>query len=282
MYNNSLFTIGVVVALSSEAKTLKNVTDRITPTLSAKAKIVTRQSGIGLKAARRQAEYLAEISGLLVSFGISGGLHPALKTGDLILSDQVLSWNPEYDSVKTKTQNDKLGLHKLSSLQTLSVNPRTDIGIIDSIAKKFQENAIHFYQGPLLCSPKPLMTKTSKLSARQLTGALAVDTESRAVYEVAKEAKLPFFCLRSVCDPADQSVADALLTMVNEKGDANVGCLLSHLVRSPWMIKDIIIMTKQFRRALISLEKAWLLVAEIFLSAGDTKSVISPVLSRQQ
>jgi nucleoside phosphorylase len=177
MHTDSFPTIGVVAALPGEARVLTRVADNIMQRLPVKGRIVVRQSGIGLQAARRQAEYLAEISELLVSLGVSGGLHPALKTGDLVLADQVLAWNPEHSPTPAKRQNDKPGLHELSRTQALPVSFRADTGLINYIAEKFHENTIHFFQGPVLCSTKPISTAASKLTAHRLTGALAADMD---------------------------------------------------------------------------------------------------------
>jgi adenosylhomocysteine nucleosidase len=280
MHIDSLPTIGVVAALPAEARVLTRVADKMMQGLPAKGRIVVRQSGIGLQAARRQAEQLADISELLVSFGVSGGLHPALKTGDLVLADRVLTWNPEHSPTAAKRRNDKPGLHELSQTQVLPVSFRADTGLINYIAEKFQENTVHFFQGPVLCSPKPISTAASKLTAHRLTGALAADMESRAVVEVAEEAGLPFFCLRAVCDTADQTVPDTLLAMVDEQGNPRIGYLLAHLVRRPWLLRDVIRMASQFRQALIALERAWLLVDEPFLSAAQARYAISPVRAR--
>lgn len=280
MQTDSLPTIGIVAALRAEARILTRVADKMMHGWPAKGRIVVRQSGIGLQAARRQAEYLAEISELLVSFGVSGGLHPALKTGDLVLADQVLSWDPEHSPTPAKRQNDKPGLHELSQTQSLPVSFRADTGLINYIAEKFQDNTIHFFQGPVLCSPKPISTAVSKLTAHRLTGALAADMESRAVCEVAAEAGLPFFCLRAVCDTADQTVPDTFLAMMDEQGNPRIGYLLAHLVRRPWLLRDIIRMAGQFRHALIALERAWLHVGEPFPSAAPARYAISPVRAR--
>jgi adenosylhomocysteine nucleosidase len=282
MHTDLLPTIGVVAALPAEVRVLIRVTDKMMQGSPAKGRIIVRKSGIGLQAARRQAEYLADISELLVSFGISGGLHPALKTGDLVLADQVLAWAPGHFLSTARRQNDKAGSHKLSPTQALPLSFRADTGLTDYIAEKFQENTIHFYRGPILCSPKPISTAASKLSAHRLTGALAVDMESRAVCEVAAEAGLPFFCLRAVCDPADQTVADVLLAAVDEQGNPRIGYLLAHLVRCPRLLRDMIRMASQFRQALIALETAWLLVGEQFLSAANARYAISPVRAGKQ
>jgi adenosylhomocysteine nucleosidase len=282
MRTDSLPTIGVVAALWAEARVLTRMADSMMQGLPVKGRIVVRQSGIGLQAARRQAEHLADISELLVSFGVSSGLYPALKTGDLVLADQVLAWNPEQSSIAAKRRNDKPGPHKLSQTQALPVSFRADAGLIDYIANKFQENTIHFYRGPILCSPKPISTTASKLIAHRLTGALAADMESRAVCEVAAEAGLPFFCLRAVCDPADQTVPDNLLAMVDEQGNPRIGYLLAHLVRRPWLLQDVIRMACQFRQALIALKRAWLLIDEPFLSAAQARYTISPVRAGKQ
>jgi adenosylhomocysteine nucleosidase len=280
MHIDSLPTIGVVAALRAEARILTRVADKMMQGLPAKKSMIVRQSGIGLQAARRQAEQLAEISELLVSFGVSGGLHPALKTGDLVLADLVLARNPEHSSTAAKRQNDKPGLHELSQTQALPVSFRADAGLIDYIAEKFQENTIHFYRGPILCSTKPISTAASKLAAYRLTGALAVDMESRAVCEVAAEAGLPFFCLRAICDTADQTVPDALPATVDEHGNPRIGYLLACLVRHPWLLRDMIRMASRFHQALIALERAWLPVGEQFLPAANARYAIPPARAR--
>jgi len=280
MHIDSLPTIGIVVALRAEARVLTRVADKMMQGLPVKRKIVVRQSGIGLQAARKQAEQLADISELLVSFGVSGGLHPALKTGDLVLADQVMAWNPEHSPTAAKRQNDRPGLHELSQTQALPVSFRADTRLINYIAEKFQENTIYFYRGPVLCSPKPISTAASKLTAHRLTGALAADMESRAVYEVAAEAGLPFFCLRAVCDTADQTVPDTFLEMMDEQGNPRIGYLLAHFVRYPWLLRDIVRIASQFRHALIALERAWLHIGEPFPSAALARYAISPVHAR--
>jgi len=77
-------------------------------------------------------------------------------------------------------------------------------------------------------------------------------------------------------------VADALLAMVDEQGNPRIGYLLAHLVRRPWLLRDMIRMASQFRQALIALETAWLLVGEQFLSAANARYAISPVRAGQQ
>jgi adenosylhomocysteine nucleosidase len=263
MHNESYPTIGVVAALPAEAGVLTRVTDKMMQGCEAKGEIIIRRSGIGMQSARRQAEYLAGTSELLVSFGISGGLHPLLKTGDLILADMVMAWDPD--------------LHKPSPMPVMPSSLRAEAGICNYIAEKFQENSIHFYRGPILCSSKPISTAASKLRAHRLTGALAADMESRAICEVAAEAGIPFFCLRAVCDPASQTVADLFPAMLDKQGNPRIGHILAHLVRRPWLLRDMIRMASQFRRALFALEAAWLLVGEQFLSSADARYVISPV-----
>nr|HDN00326.1 hypothetical protein [Deltaproteobacteria bacterium] len=263
MHTDSYPTIGVLAALPAEARILTRTTGKMVQKSSTKGKIIVRKSGIGMQYARKQAEYLAGISEVLVSFGISGGLHPRLKTGDLVLADLVLIWDPE--------------LHGLPPTQVMPAGFRADADINNYIAEKFQENIVHFHQGPILCSSKPILTAASKLNAHRLTGALAADMESRAICEVAAEAGLPFFCLRAVCDPADQTVADTLPEMVDKQGNPRIGHILAHLVRRPWLLGDMIRMASQFRQALVALEKAWLLVGEQFLSSADARQAISPV-----
>jgi len=263
MHTDPYPTIGVVAALPAEAELLTRATDKMMRGSSTRGKIIIRKSGIGMQSARRQAEYLAGISELLVSFGISGGLNPLLKTGDLILADLVMAWDTD--------------IHELSATQVMPATFRTDERITNHIAEKFQENIIHFYRGPIFCSSTPISTATSKLSVHRLTGALAADMESRAICEVAAEAGIPFFCLRAVCDPANQTVADIFPAMVDKQGNPRIGHILAHLVRRPWFLRDMIRMASQFRQALFALETAWLLVGEHFLSSANARHATSPV-----
>lgn len=272
MHTDPLPIIGVVTALPAEARVLARVANTLMHRLPGEGKILVRQSGIGLQAARREAERLARTSALLVSTGVSGGLCPGLQHGALVLGDRVIvrtpGQSPEETTITDITEDTGKGY-------------KADLGFIDLIEKQFKRNAFSLHRGTVLCSPEPVSTTAAKLEAHRLTGALAVDMESGAVGEVAAAAGLPFFCLRAICDPAHQTVDAALLTAVDEQGSLRIGRLLAHVVKRPGLLRDLARMASQFRMALISLERAWLLAGEPLLAAV-ARDTISRARAGQQ
>ena len=133
--------------------------------------IVLVAGGIGRENATRAIRRVEErwkMRGML-STGWCGGLDPALQVGDIVVADRVISENPrDTYSAQTPTapSRDRKGA-------VLTVNR--------FIATAEEKHCLH------------------------ATGAIAVDMEAAAVAAEAARLVVPFFCIRTVSDPAGQT-----------------------------------------------------------------------------
>lgn len=135
----------------------------------------------------------------LVSFGLAGGLDPALAPGTLVLATQVITDGQSWP---------------------------TDAAWADSFPQALR--------APLLGVTAPLTTGAAKATAFARTGAVAVDMESGAVARVAAVVGVPLLVLRAVADPARQVVPTAALRCMDDQGRLRPRAALAALLLHPW------------------------------------------------
>jgi adenosylhomocysteine nucleosidase len=204
--------IGLVAALPVEADGLAG---RLKPGGSAPLAESGRMQlcGIGGRNARSAAIALAD-SGVtaLLSWGSAGGLDPALRAGDLILPEIVLSADGRRFPVAA---NWRAQVHTLVSPQ------------------------LETYAGVLVQSLDPVTTAQQKRDLFSRTGARAVDMESAAVAEVAALRGLPFLAIRAVLDPASRALPRSALVAVDAAGRLRARELLRALLLRPLDLSGI-------------------------------------------
>jgi len=151
--------------------------------------------GDGLKRA------VAQGAAGIISFGIAGGLDPALKPGTCVVGSVVSEGNRRW-------RTDAAWSKKL-----LAALPRAVFAEIAGI-------------------DRPVATVEHKRLLR-MTGAAAVDMESHVAGRIAAEAGLPFAIVRVICDPADRSLPPAALAGMRRDGTTNPGAVLGSLITQP-------------------------------------------------
>jgi hopanoid-associated phosphorylase len=154
----------------------------------------------GLSDALRRA--LRQGAAGIVSFGISGGLDPALKPGACIVGSAVSLGRERW---RTDAAWSKRLLAALPLAQFAEV---TGIG-------------------------HPAATVEHKRLLRSMTGAAAVDMESHVAGRIAAEAGLPLAILRIICDPADRSLPPAALAGMRRDGTTSIGAVLGAVLSRP-------------------------------------------------
>jgi hopanoid-associated phosphorylase len=195
--------------------------------LAAEAR-VARAAGfqviVGAGDPRRTAELVAiaaKRAKFLISFGVAGGLAPHLRSGQVILSAEVISeerrWSP---------------------------NPRFHRRV-GELARR-----IGAVEGPVLGPSDILSTEEDKLRAWRDTGALAVDLESAIVARTATAAGLPFLVLRTIADPADRELPPAALIPLWKNGTPALHRVFSEVLRRPWQIRALCGLARETRQAL--------------------------------
>jgi adenosylhomocysteine nucleosidase len=166
-----------------------------------------RLSGFGSHNARRAAIELAD-SGVtaLLSWGSAGGLDPALTPGTLLLPEYLLT----------------------AEGQRLEVTAAWRAKLHELVPRQFE-----IHSGPLVQSPHPVTTAQQKRTLFARTGAVAVDTESAAIAEVAASRGLAFVAVRAVLDPATRGLPQSAVAAVDDSGRLLFKELVRGLLRRP-------------------------------------------------
>jgi adenosylhomocysteine nucleosidase len=195
------------------------------------------RSGLGLAHASAAARWLVEEgANALVAAGIAGGLHPGMKTGDLVIPDLILE------------ENDK---------KNCALPWDADCPFAGQAYEALVAEGESVHRGPIISTNEPVLTVEGKKVLYARTLALAVDMESAPVARVATEAGLPFFLLRAVCDPADRTVPRDAFESIDCKGRTRPFVLLAKLLRRPFLLGDLWGVRRDFVTALASLGRGW-------------------------
>ena len=235
----------ILTALAAEAQTLighkknKKKQNMFSPGQHFSENSATEiiQCGIGRDALLRVAAPQLKNSSIIGNIGVSGGLASDLKPGTVILGNRILN-NENHDT----------------SYQDVYTPSTRLLAFLESILKK---NNVPYKSGPLLCTLQPVDSPDDKSAAYLKTGALAVDMESVGAAEAARQAGLPFFCIRVVCDPAGRRLEKKLFAGVDSRGNSRPMRLLNPLIRRPWLLTYLFMMAQDFSQALTGMRQVW-------------------------
>ena len=197
--------VGIVCGLKSEAVAVR---------ASMKAagidesKVRIGVSGANADRAEEIAQgFLSDGARAIISAGLCGGLDPALKSGDVVLGERVVS-----------AQGDIVIADKRLTAAADKFSPRHvaifgSDEIVDSVEKK-----------------KALF---------QRYAAETVDMESHGAARAAAKAEIPFIAIRVVADGHDRALPKAALRAVTPSGGVNVMNVLVDCLKSPQQFEEI-------------------------------------------
>jgi adenosylhomocysteine nucleosidase len=156
----------------------------------------------------------------LISFGLAGGLDPALRPGAIIVPTTVIACDDRFAT--------DVNLSRILGGVTDDVVLGAD-AVITSVAEK---RRLH-----------------------QRTGATAADLESGAVARVAAARGVPFAVLRAICDPAERALPPAALAALDVRGAIGVWRVAASLVARPGQLPGLLALAADAviaRRSLIA------------------------------
>jgi len=235
-----LTRLGIVVALESEARILVKGPVPVEGFHRLPGGTLLKLSGIGEGPSNLAANALVKQGATaLLSWGSTGGLHPDLSPGSLVLPERVIS--PD----QTSFSSDALWHQKLFSL--------------------FSEH-IDLHTGPIVQNPTVLCSPVEKLSLFKQTGAIAVDMESTAVAEVSARERLPFVAIRSVVDPLYMTIPAGVLSFTDAFGRLLPLNLLKSLSIHPQYLFSLVQLGRNYHAAQNSLSKVLKLAGYRFLA----------------
>ena len=233
--------LGVVAALAAEARALGTPVKRIGDVACLGDGTLLAVSGMGGAAATQAAARLIEAGAMeLMSFGLAGGLDPALAAGSVVVPSEVIS--PHGDRCPTSEAWRERLMAAIASQGRVA-------------------------GGSLLTSARTIDRVEDKAAAFRETGAVAVDMESLAVAQIAAVHLLPFAAVRVIVDTA----ADALPRAVVEAsrgGQVRIWRLLGGLALAPAELAPLMRLAARYRTANRSLAAAARAVLPARLEAG--------------
>lgn len=239
---------GVVAALTAEARTLGPMVRRADGVSVTRDGILVAVSGMGGPAAADAARLLADAgAGSLVSWGLAGGLNPALAAGTICLPEQVIA--PPAPARGTD--------HHWRELLAAAIAARRVV-----------------VNGTLFSSGHAIDDAAGKAAAFLETGAVAVDMESHAIAEVAAVRGLPFIAIRVIVDTAFDTLPGAVLGASSD-GQVRIVALLLGLARAPRQLAPLVRLALRYRtarHALVAVARSGAL-APLAFAAADARRI---------
>jgi hopanoid-associated phosphorylase len=162
----------------------------------------------------------------VISFGLAGGLDPALRAGDIVIASHVVSGG-------TSSATDKTLLASFAgSLARGRVAPRCVVGWDLVVADPAEKAAMH------------------------RAGAHAVDMESHVAADFAAAHRLPFGVVRVICDPAHRSVPPFAQFALEANGRVAKRAILGSLARNPSQLSGLAGLGRDFAIAVVALRRS--------------------------
>ena len=222
-------TIGIVVALPAEAKSITRQTLNVESLTVLSGDVWIAVSGAGPALASAAASRLVSHNAdALISWGCAAALDGRLTPGSLVIPEFVIGATGDSEGV------DHAWHQRISA--SLPRNLKT-------------------FSGSIRESGEIVVTRTEKTSLFQQSGAIAVDMESGAVGRVARHHRLPFLAIRAIADPADFNFPTAVSRSLDPRGQICITDLLVNIMRKPGQIPDLISLGRSFSNAMKTLSQ---------------------------
>lgn len=162
----------------------------------------------------------------IVSFGVAGGLNPALKSGDIVIASQIVTANRRWS---------------------------TEASLTEDLVALPMKRGRSIVSGVLAGVEKVVLGQVGKEALRATTGADAVDMESHIAARYAEYNGLPFAAVRVISDPAHRALPQITLNAIKPNGNVDVWKVMRGIARNPRTIPHLISTGRDFNRALRSL-----------------------------
>lgn len=224
--------LGIITGMIVESRILGAVTEQLPPA----SQPIVYCAGADAARAHDGAQTLIDRgAAALMSFGLAGGLAPALAPGDLLCATEVLDqaggrWTAADD-----------WRHRMAPL----LGPDAE--------------------GPLLSGAEPVVSAERKAALHADTGALAVDMESAGVAAVAAAAGLPFLALRVIADPAGRQLPPSALRGLGPQGEQRPFAVLTALLARPGDIAGLLRLARDGARGMRRLRRVAALGEALFI-----------------
>ena len=165
----------------------------------------------------------------VLSFGVAGGLDPALAPGALVVASSVIS--PDG--------------HEIATSAPWRAALQADL---DAAGIPYASGAIVGVEAPI-DHPDP------KRTIFEATGGLCVDMESHAAMRAALLGGIPGLAVRTIADSAADALPDIAITAIGSRGEVRIGAMIDALLREPGDLPDLLRLWRVSRPAFASLRR---------------------------
>lgn len=162
----------------------------------------------------------------IVSFGVAGGLNPALKSGDIVIASRIVTAKRRWP---------------------------TEASLTEDIVALPMKRGRSIVSGVLAGVEEVVLGQIGKEALRATTGADAVDMESHIAARYAEYNGLPFAAVRVISDPAHRALPQITMNAIKPNGNVDVWKVMRGIARNPRTIPHLISTGRDFNRALRSL-----------------------------
>jgi adenosylhomocysteine nucleosidase len=192
-------------------------------------------SGMGFAAAATGTRALIDAGAVgLLSFGLAGGLDPALRAGAILLPSEVRA-----------ADGAPIATHR-------SWRERVAASLGAALGRQTRAHTL-VAGGVLLSSPQAIASVVAKRTLFRETGAVAVDMESYAIAELACAHRLPFLAVRVIVDGATDELPRAVAATADAAGPLRIWRLMGALARAPSELAPLLRLARRYRAASRSL-----------------------------
>ncbi len=171
----------------------------------------------------------------VVSFGLAGGLSSDLKSGMIIVPEEV---------------SDPSGA-------VWRVTP----GVRERFLDALHDNQLQAVGGSLCGSDRPALSPEDKFRLRETTQAIAIDMESHIVAAMASERGLPWLVVRAIADDAGTGLPRLALDAIRQDGAVSARQMAAGILKRPYEIPALITLGRRSAPGLRALRR----VAPLFL-----------------
>ncbi|GJD79180.1 phosphorylase [Methylobacterium gregans] len=164
----------------------------------------------------------------VVSFGIAGGLDPALRPGDVVIATGIVSLAGRFES---------------------------DPALVASLAHALSAPGSRLVQADLAGADAAVLSVAAKADLHRASGAAAVDMESHVAAAFAQRHNLPFAALRVVCDPAERALPAFAAAALTPEGEPDIRAVLGALLRGRARVRELIRLGRDSSKAFAALTR---------------------------
>lgn len=165
----------------------------------------------------------------MLSFGVAGGLDPALAPGTVVVASSVIA--PDGSEIATSV-------------------PWREV-----LEAGLNAAGIAFVSGAVVGVEQAIDHPEPKRTIRAATGALCVDMESHVAMRAALQGGLPGLVVRAIADTANDALPDAALSAIGARGEVRIWTLIEALLREPGDLPDLMRLARASRPAFASLRR---------------------------